>query len=85
MLYPLSYERRWNQSSLGGRGGTLRARKASSTPSLSAVGSPFGFWSAGTDEGIPSETRRWPRRSFWLTVAAFVAVIVLVAIFVNPN
>jgi Na+/melibiose symporter-like transporter len=46
---------------------------------------PFDFWAAGTDSGIPPETRRWPRRSFWMTVAALVVVIVLVAIFVNPR
>jgi Na+/melibiose symporter-like transporter len=49
------------------------------------VGSPFSFWSAGTDDGIPERTRRWPRRTFWLTAAAFAIVIVLVAIFVNPT
>jgi Na+/melibiose symporter-like transporter len=48
------------------------------------MGSPFSFWSAGTDNGVPSETRRWPRRSFWLTLAAFAVVIVLIALFVNP-
>jgi hypothetical protein len=49
------------------------------------MGSPFTFWSAGTDTTeVPSETRRWPRRSFWLTAAGFVVVIVLVSLFVNP-
>jgi hypothetical protein len=49
------------------------------------MGSPFSFWSAGTDHGVPAETRRWPRRSLWLTVAAFAVVVVLVAVFVNPS
>jgi hypothetical protein len=48
------------------------------------MGSPFSFWSAGTDNGVPSETRRWPRRSFWLTLAAGAVVVVLIAIFVKP-
>ena len=48
------------------------------------MGSPFGFWSAGTDDGVPSETRRWPRRAFWLTMAAFAVVVVATAIFVRP-
>jgi hypothetical protein len=46
---------------------------------------PFNFWSAGTDDGVPPETRRWPRRAFWLTALGFAAVIVVVAIFVNPS
>jgi hypothetical protein len=46
------------------------------------LGSPFSFWSAGTDNGVPEKNRRWPRRSLLLTIAGFVVVIVLVAVLV---
>jgi hypothetical protein len=52
---------------------------------VTRMGSPFSFWSAGTDNGVPPETRKWPIRPLLLTLAAFAVVVVLVAIFVNPS
>ena len=64
---------------------SVTSRSGCAVGTLSEVGSPFGFWSEGSDGGVPDKNRRWPRRNFWLTITAFAVVIVLVAIFVHPS
>jgi hypothetical protein len=43
---------------------------------------PFGFWAAGTDNGVPQETH-WRVRPALLSLAGLVLVVVLVAVFVH--
>ena len=45
---------------------------------------PFGFWAAGTDNGVPRETH-WRVRPMLLTLAAAALVVVLVALFIHPT
>jgi hypothetical protein len=42
---------------------------------------PFDFWAAGTDNGVPRETH-WRLRPALLSLAAAVAFVILVAVFV---
>jgi hypothetical protein len=49
------------------------------------VGSPFSFWSAGTDDGVPHGKARGRLLPFVLTLVALAAAVVLIAIFVNPH
>jgi len=47
------------------------------------MGSPFSFWSAGTDNGVPPPgPPRGRLRTFLLFLAAMVVVVVLVAVFI---
>jgi hypothetical protein len=39
------------------------------------VGSPFTFWSAGTDHGVPPGPPRRPMRPFLIAVAAIILII----------
>jgi hypothetical protein len=47
------------------------------------VGSPFSFWSAGTDNGMPDGPPRGRLGPFLLTLAALLVVVILLAVFVH--
>ena len=47
------------------------------------VGSPFSFWSAGTDNGVPDGPPRGRLGPFVLTLAALLLVVILLALFVH--
>jgi hypothetical protein len=49
----------------------------------SEVGSPFSFWSAGTDNGVPHGPPRGRVKPFLLTLAALLLVVILLAVFVR--
>jgi hypothetical protein len=48
------------------------------------MGSPFSFWSAGTDHSVPDGPPRGRLLPFVLTLAALAVAVILIAIFINP-
>jgi hypothetical protein len=43
---------------------------------------PFDFWAAGTDNGVPRQTR-WRVRRVLLSLAGFLVLVVLVALLIH--